>query len=36
MDRERARRKLNVGLTTAAIAVFMFGFTFFVAINYIG
>lgn len=36
MDRERARRNLNGGLTTAAIAVFMFGFTFFIAINYIG
>jgi hypothetical protein len=36
MDRERARRKLSAGLATAAIAVFMFGLTFFVAINYIG
>jgi hypothetical protein len=36
MDRERARRNLNAALSTAAIAVFMFGFTFFVAINYIG
>jgi hypothetical protein len=35
MDRARAGHRLGVGLTTAAIAVFMFGFTFFVAINYI-
>jgi hypothetical protein len=35
MDRERARRNLNVGLSTAAIAIFVFGMVFFVAINYL-
>jgi hypothetical protein len=36
MDRERAQRNVNVGLTTAAIAIIVFGLTFFAAINYIG
>jgi hypothetical protein len=36
VDRERAQRTVNVGLTTAAIAVIVFGLAFFAAINYIG
>jgi hypothetical protein len=36
MDRARSGRRLSAGLTTAAIAIFMFGLAFFVAINYIG
>jgi hypothetical protein len=35
MDRDRAGRRLNTGLAVAAVAVFMFGLTFFAAINYI-
>jgi hypothetical protein len=36
VDRERAQRNLNTGLVTAAIAIFVFGLSFFAAINYIG
>ena len=36
MDRERAQRNFNTGLATAAIAILVFGLSFFVAINYIG
>jgi hypothetical protein len=36
MDRNRASRRVSTGLAVAALAVFMFGLTFFAAINYIG
>ncbi len=36
MDRERAQKNLATGLVTAAIALVVFGVTFFAAINYIG
>jgi hypothetical protein len=36
VDRNRAQRNVSVGLSTAAIAVVVFGLTFFAAINYIG
>ncbi len=36
MDRTRASSTLGSGLVTAAIAIGVFGFTFFVAIVYIG
>jgi len=36
VDRERAQRNVNTGLFTAAIAIFVFGLTFFAAINYLG
>jgi len=36
VDRERTQRTIGVGLLTAAIALVVFGLTFFVAINYIG
>ena len=35
MDRDRAQRNLNSGLLAAAIAIFFFGISFFVAINYL-
>jgi hypothetical protein len=36
VDRERTQRTIGVGLSTAAIALIVFGLTFFAAINYIG
>jgi hypothetical protein len=36
MDRDRASSTLGSGLVAAAIALAVFGFTFFVAIVYIG
>jgi hypothetical protein len=36
VDRERAQKDVSTGLVTAAIAVFVFGLTFFAAINYVG
>ena len=36
MDRKRAASSINTGLVFAAIAVGMFGLTFFAAIIYIG
>jgi hypothetical protein len=36
VDRESARKNLGLGLRTAAIAIGVFGLTFFAAINYLG
>jgi hypothetical protein len=36
MDRERAQRSLSAGLTAAALAILVFGLSFFAAIQYIG
>lgn len=36
MDRDRANRNIRGGLWAAALAVFMFGLTFYAAILYVG
>jgi preprotein translocase subunit SecE len=35
MDRETARSTIRVGLTTAGIAIFFFGFAFYVSVLYL-
>ena len=35
MDRERSQRNLSTALAVAALAIFVFGLTFFAAIQYI-
>ena len=36
MDRVRANENVRIGLTAAALALFVFGLTFYVAILYVG
>lgn len=35
MDRDRARGNIRTGLTTAALAIFVFGMAFYVSVLYL-